>query len=203
MITDKFKQEIQAKPGQFVLICVIMLLVFIFIVYRFKDYLVFAWPTKVKINEAIQDLEHSQKKLLDSLNNEYKLEMLQKEFANHSRNYWILKRDGEPSLNIQKMVNKAAESIGIEITSLGAAKLTDISDALAVTGIQVRIKANLHDITSFINEIDKLKPKAYWQNLYLRPDNPKNPVEIVMSATIQFLVIKNEDALKILHSGNN
>ena len=203
MNSEKFKQEIQAKPGQFAVICIIMFLIFVLIVYRFKDYLSFAWPTKSKIKLAMVELQRSQKKLQDVLNEEFKLRAQQDEFIAHSKDFWIIERDGEPSLNIQKTINKAAESAGIDLTSLGAAKTTELSESLAVVGIQVRAKASLHDITAFINEIDKLEPKAYWQNLYLRPDNPKNPVEIVMSGTIQFLIIKNEDALKILLSGNN
>ena len=203
MITEKFKQEIQAKPAQFAMIAVIMVLIFALIIYRFKDYFLVAWPTKSKIKMAMVELQRAQNKLQDTLNEEYKLKTQQQEFISNSNDYWILERDGEPSLNIQKTINKSAESAGIDLTSLGAAKMTDLSESLAVVGIQVRAKASLHDITAFINEIDKLQPKAYWQNLYLRPDNPKNPVEIVMSGTIQFLVIKNKDALKILLSGNN
>jgi Tfp pilus assembly protein PilO len=203
MITEKFKQELQAKPGQFALIAIVMLLIFALIIYRFKDYFSIAWPTKSKIKTAMVELQRAQNKLQDALNEEHKIKTQQNEFISLSKNYWILERNGEPSLNIQKIINKAAESAGIDLTSLGSAKMTDLSESLAVVGIQIRAKASLHDITTFINEIDKLQPKAYWQNLYLRPDNPKNPVEIVMSGTIQFLVIKNKDALKILLSGND
>jgi hypothetical protein len=198
---DKFKEEFQAKPVQFIAICIIMVLILALIIYRFKDYLSIAWPTQSKIEAARKELKLSQIKLLEALNEEYKLKMRQEDFKDISEDLWIQKRDGDPSLNVQKMINQAGKDADIEISSLGAAKITDLSDSIGVTSIQIRAKANLHDIVTFINAIDKIQPKAYWQNLYLRPDNPKNPVEIIMSGTVQFLVIKDEKVLKLLLAG--
>ena len=199
---NKFKSEFQAKPGQFIAVSIMIMLIFIFIVYRFKDYLTIAWPTHSKIQQARKELKLSQIKLLEALNEEYKLKTRQDDFVNISEDFWIEKRDGNPSLIVQKVINQAAKDASIEISSLGAAKITELSETTNSVAIQIRAKANIHDIVAFINAIDKLQPKAYWQNLYLRPDNPKNPVEIVMSGTVQFLVIKDEKALKLLLAGN-
>ena len=199
---NKFKDEFQAKPGQFIVVSIMMMLIFMLIIYRFKDYLSIALPTQSKIEKARKELKLSQIKLLEALNEEYKLKTRQDDFVNISEDFWIEKRDGNPSLIVQKVINQAAKDASIEISSLGAAKITELSETTNSVAIQIRAKANIHDIVAFINAIDKLQPKAYWQNLYLRPDNPKNPVEIVMSGTVQFLVIKDEKALKLLLAGN-
>ena len=195
---DKYKEEFFQNPAKFIIIFIILLILALVCIYQFKEYLTGIWPDRESISKAKRQLKQSQVKLQETLNTKHRLMKRRESFINNSSNFWLTDRDGDASLNIQKKVNNAAASTGIQLSSVGAARNEKVTDGISLVSISIRSKASLKKIAAFINEIEKIKPRAYWKSLVLRPDNPRKPVEIVLSGNIQFIIIENEEALTLL-----
>ena len=84
------------------------------------------------------------------------------------------------------------------MSSVGATRTEKISDGVSLISVSVRSKAPLKKMVEFIAEVEKIQPRTYWKSLVLRPDNPRQPVNIVLSGNIQFISITDEAALKLL-----
>lgn len=199
---EKYKDEFQQSPTKFIIGLIVLLIIVFVCIYQFKEYFTGIWPDKKSFNQAKKQLLGSQQTLQQALNEKHRLMERRKSFVTNRDCFWLTDRDGNSSLNIQKKINNAASSSGIQLSSMGATRTEKVTEGISLVSLSIRSKADLKKIAAFINEVDKIKPRAYWKSLVLRPDNPRKPVYIVLSGNIQFVLIENEEALKILQEKN-
>lgn len=194
---DKFKEEIRQNPKKFIIALVVLFAGVLVVIISMREYLTGIWPNSSRIAQERKALLASQKDLQQKLNEEYELKERRRSFVENSHNFWLTARDGEAALNIQKKINHTAEETGIVLSSVGAARSEKVTEGITLVSISIRSKAPLKKISEFFNELTKLKPRAYWKSVVIRPDNPRNPVEVVLSGNIQFILITHQEALKL------
>ena len=195
---EKYKDEIQQNPMKYIIGFIVLLIIVFVCIYQFKEYFTGIWPDKESIDAAKKQLLASQQSLQEALNEKHRLLQRRESFVKNSGNFWIIDRDGDPSLNIQKKINNAAASSSIQLSSMGATRTEKVTEGIILVSISIRSTASLKKLATFLNELDKIKPRAYWKSLVLRPDNPRKPVNIVLSGNIQFVLIEDQDALELL-----
>ena len=195
---DQFKAEIRDNPFKFTIVFFILFILVVVCIYPFRGYFTNIWPNERSIANARKELLNAQKKLQVTLNENNKLLERRKSLLANRRDFWLIDRDGDATLNTQKKINKAAEDAGIILSSVGAARTEKATEGISLVSTSIRSKATLKKMSVFINEIEKIHPRAYWKSLVLRPDNPRNPVDIVMTGNIQFIVITHQKALTLL-----
>ena len=192
---EKYKEEFMQRPKTFIIVFIIL---FGLCIYMLRDYITEIWPGEKEFNVAIKKLQKSQLKLRNALNEKYRLSRHRESFIKNSADFWLTKRDGDAALNIQKKINKEAEKSSVVLSSVGAVKTEEISDGVSLLSVSIRSKAPLKSIVEFIAELEKMQPRPYWKTLVLRPDNPKQPVNTVLSGSIQFISITDKEAVKLL-----
>ena len=195
---EKFKEEFSQRPGKYIIVFIVLFILAFICIYQLKDYFTVVWPNKQAISNAKKTLVKSQFELQEVLNEEHTLLKHRESFVKSSRNFWLEKRDGDAALNIQKEINQAAAATKVVLSSVGAARKEKVSDGISLVSISIRSQAPIKKIIEFIAEIEKIKPRAYWKTLVLRPDNPRLPINIVLSGNIQFITITDEEAVKLL-----
>lgn len=195
---EKYKEEFKQRPGKLIIVFIMIFIVALVCIYQLRGYLTIIWPGENDILEATQTLQSSQRKLQTVLNERYKLNRHRKSFLENSADFWLAERDGDAALNIQKKINKAAETTDVVLSSVGAARTSKISEGVALISVSIRSKAPLKKMVEFIAEIEKIQPRPYWKSLVLRPDNPRLPVNIVLSGNLQFISVTDEEAVKLL-----
>ena len=198
MMLEKYQEEIRENPKKYIIVLIILLIIGFVCIYQFKEYFTVIWPDKKTYNETKKQLLQAQQVLQEALNEQHRLMERRQSFVNNSSNFWLVDRDGDFSLNIQKKINNAAAVSEIQLSSMGATRSEKVTDGIQLINISVRSTANLKSLADFLNEVDKIRPRAYWQSLVLRPDNPRKPDNIVLSGNIQFLLIEDQEALKLL-----
>jgi len=198
MMFEKYKEEFSQRPGKFIIIFIILFIMAFICIYQLKGYFVVIWPNEQTISNAKKTLVASQLELQEVLNEKHKLLRHRESFVQSSKNFWLEKRDGDAAINIQKAINKAAEETKITLSSVGAAQIEKVTEGVSMVSISIRGKAPLKKIIEFIAEIEKIKPRAYWKSLVLRPDNPKKPKNIGLNGNIQFITITDEEAVELL-----
>lgn len=198
MMLEKYKEEIRENPTKYIIVLIVLLILGFVCIYQFREYFIFVWPDEKSYNNTKKQLLKSQKDLQETLNEQHRLMERRKSFATNKDNFWVVDRDGDYSLNIQKKINKAAASSEVQLSSMGATRTEKVTDGIQLVSISIRSTSTLKKLSAFLNELDKIKPRAYWKSLVLRPDNPRKPVNIVLSGNLQFVLIEDEEALKIL-----
>jgi hypothetical protein len=195
---EKYKEEFTQRPVKFIIIFIILFVLAFICIYQLKGYFTVVWPNKQAIDNAKKVLVRSQLELQEILNEEHKLLKHRESFMKNSKDFWLKKRDGDAAMNIQKEVNKAAAVTKVILSSVGAARNEKICDGVSLVSISIRGKASLKKTIAFIAEIEKIRPRAYWKSLVLRPDNPRKPKDLVLSGNIQFITITDEEAVELL-----
>lgn len=195
---EKYKEEFSQRPAKFIIVFIILFILAFVCIYQLKGYFTVIWPNEKTIGNAKTALLESQQALQQELNLKHKLMSHRDSFAKNSTDFWLDSRDGDAALIIQKKINKAAEATDVVLSSVGAARTEKVADGVELVSISIRSKTSLKKTIEFIAEIEKIKPRAFWKSLVLRPDNPREPGDIVLSGNIQFIKITDDEAVKLL-----
>lgn len=195
---EKYKEEFKQRPGKYIIVFIILFLIAVICIYQLRGYFTVIWPNEQVINNAKKTLVKSQWELQEALNEKNKLIKHRESFIKCKEDFWLEQRDGDSALNIQKKINKAAAATKVVLSSVGAARSEKVCEGVSLVSISIRSDAPLKQTIEFLAEIEKIRPRAFWKSLVLRPDNPRQPVNIVLSGTIQFISITDGEALELL-----
>ena len=156
------------------------------------------WPTDKDVATAKTGLVALQRELQVALNRRKELTAHRDSFVKSSKLFWIESRDGDPALNIQSKINSAAKLANVSLSSVGAARSEKVSDGISLVSVSIRGDSELENIIKFLSEIEKIDPRAFWKTLVLRPYNQRSPEKITCSGSIQFIIITDDEAIKLL-----
>ncbi len=161
------------------------------------------WPTKSKINEQIALLEKKQKELQNELNQQNIIVKNREAYIKNNSIFWIPKRDGDPEANAQKIVETAASSAGVSLTNIGKVQSAKIVDGLNTLDISLQTTAPMENVMNFIEEIYKNKPRFYWVNISLAPDNVRTPQKVMLNGSLRFISITDDEIVSKLIGETN
>ncbi len=165
----------------------ILLLVVIIIIQQkdnFSNFLV----NEENIFDKKKELKVFQKELQAHLNIKGEIDFQKEKFLKKKNNYWIITDNNKPLIEIEKKVKEIAKSAGINITSLSSVKYSKITEDILIGETSVVIKSKLKNITQFLFEINKTKPKFYWDNVNIRRKR-RNTSDLDLSGKIKFICI--------------
>jgi len=197
---EKFKDEFAKAPGKytagFAILCVIAFICLYSITGAISISSI--WPDENAINASRKRLADSQSSLLEALNENYRLKERRKLLARHSKDFWLKERDGDPVTTMKEIVDKAAGDSGFTLSSVGAARSTNVADGITVVSLRVLGEGTFEEAVGFISAIEKAKPALYWKNIYLRPRNRKQMFgNISLKSYIQVEVITKPEVLEL------
>ena len=183
--------------GIFVLVCVLVL------VLAFYDTITELWPGDAKIEQNLANLKSRQKELQKELNELNALRTKRASYVDNSKIFWIARRDGDAETNAQRIIEDAASSAGLVLSTIGRVQSQTITEGVASMEISIQASSDIDKISSFIEQIYKKNPRFYWGSLSLSPDNVRNPQKVVMSGTLRFISVSDDDIVKKLLGEKN
>ena len=183
--------------GIFVLVCVLVL------VLAFYDTITELWPGDAKIEQNLANLKSRQKELQKELNELNALRTKRASYVDNSKIFWIARRDGDAETNAQRIIEDAASSAGLVLSTIGRVQSQTITEGVASMEISIQASSDIDKIFSFIEQIYKKNPRFYWGSLSLSPDNVRNPQKVVMSGTLRFISVSDDDIVKKLLGEKN
>jgi hypothetical protein len=197
-LTAKFKDEFNKSPGRYAAGFILLFLLACLCVYQISGYITFLWPGEEAFNQARRELANSQAALLKAMNERYELKRHRESLKGRANEYWLKSRDGDPAVDIKKIVDKAAEASGFPLSSIGATRSTKVTDGVSLVGMSVRGKTSFKTIVEFIAELEKETPTVYWKSLLLRPTSARRPDEIILNGYIQVLAVSDPELVRLI-----
>ena len=150
------------------------------------------WPSSYDIKKKKEELAKAQKELQEELNLLHEKKENVKSFIKNSSNFWITERDGDPKVDLQKIINDAAAEHNFVLSSVGAVRADKITDGVYLMSTSIRGEGSFQTLTEFLGEMQTIQPRFYWQNLLLRPKSTKTPDILMISGTLQVVSIEDE-----------
>jgi len=122
-------------------------------------------------------------------------------FKNSTEQFWIAKRDGEPETKIHATVEAAAKFAGVKLRVLGNLRRSKVCDGIVFLEFNIATTAPMKSLSIFIDELEKKKPRFYWQRLSMRPAGAQAPDQVLMNGNLRFFVINDDHTASYLLGG--
>ena len=97
--------------------------------------------------------------------------------------FWDEELEGDVSLGFRELVENAANTQGIKLTSLGSARTTRINGNLSFAELEVSFSGSLEEIAKFLAAIRALPHAPAWKRAEFRQEMPRIDRMAASSAT--------------------
>jgi hypothetical protein len=156
------------------------------------------WPGGESIQKEIGELGDMHKALDREIGEVRSMRQIRENFIKQGKDFWVPKRDGDIESNIIKKIEDVAKTSGLKLQNIGNARLTKISEDISFMEVNVEAKSSMEEITRFISDLYKANPSFYWRKCVLRPFNPRDAKDIVLSGTINVVSLSGDGVAQIL-----
>ncbi len=178
------------------LLAVVLLFITVLVLY-WKD-IMYLWPGHDTIAIEITTLEGLHKDLDKEIREIQKIRQTREAFIRQGRDFWISKRDGDIESSIIKKIEDVARTSGLKLQNIGNARLIKVNDDISFMEVNIEAKSTMEEISKFIADLYKANPCYYWRRCTIRPFNPRDVKEIVLSGTINVISLTGDGVAKIL-----
>ena len=156
------------------------------------------YTKRLRLINEISGLERLHQELEKEIIEVQNIRQIRQTFIKQGRDFWIPKRDGDIESNIIKKVEEVAKSSGLKLQNIGNAKPTKMNEDISFLEINIEAKASMEEISRFIAELYKANPCFYWRKCVLRPFNPRDAKDIVLSGTLNVVSLTGDNVAKVL-----
>lgn len=156
------------------------------------------WPSGERINLEIAELGDKHKDLEKEIREVRNIRQIRENFIKQGKDFWIPKRDGDIENSIIKKIEDVAKTSGLKLQNIGNARLSKINEEISMMEINIEAKSSMEEITKFISDLYKANPCFYWRKCILRPFNPRDAKDIVLSGTINVVSLTGDGVAKVL-----
>jgi hypothetical protein len=156
------------------------------------------WPSADRIQEEIAELGNMHKDLEKEIGEVRTIRQIRENFISQGKDFWIPKRDGDIESSIIKKIEDIAKTSGLKLQNIGNARLSKINEEISFMEINIEAKSSMEEISRFISDLYKSNPCFYWRKCVLRPFNPRDAKDIVLSGTINVVSLTGDGVAKVL-----
>jgi|APCry1669188910_1035180.scaffolds.fasta_scaffold156645_1 hypothetical protein len=156
------------------------------------------WPGGDRIQKELDDLGDMHKDLEKEIREVRNIRQVRENFIKQGKDFWIPKRDGDIENNIIKKIEDVAKTSGLKLQNIGNARLSKINEEISFMEVNIEAKSSMEEISRFISDLYKANPCFYWRKCVLRPFNPRDAKDIVLSGTINVVALTGDGMAKVL-----
>lgn len=156
------------------------------------------WPGGDRIQKELDDLGDMHKELEKEIREVRNIRQVRENFIKQGKDFWIPKRDGDIENNIIKKIEDVAKTSGLKLQNIGNARLSKINEEISFMEVNIEAKSSMEEISRFISDLYKANPCFYWRKCVLRPFNPRDAKDIVLSGTINVVALTGDGMAKVL-----
>jgi hypothetical protein len=194
---NKVKTFISANRKAALGIIPVMFLSIIVIVLYVKE-IASLWPSGARIQDEIAELGDVHKELEKEIMEVRNIRQIRENFIRQGKDFWIPKRDGDIENNIIKKIEEVAKTSGLKLQNIGNARLSKVNEEMSLMEVNIEAKSSMEEIIRFISDLYKANPRFYWRKCILRPFNPRDAKDIVLSGTLNVVSLTGDGVAKIL-----
>lgn len=156
------------------------------------------WPSGDRIQEEIVELGNMHKDLEKEIGEVRTIRQIRENFIRQGKDFWIPKRDGDIESSIIKKIEDIAKTSGLKLQNIGNARLSKVNEEISFMEVNIEAKSSMEEISRFISDLYKANPCFYWRKCVLRPFNPRDAKDIVLSGTINVVSLTGDGVAKVL-----
>lgn len=194
----QLKSDFQRHPKRFTLIFAGMAICALVVIWQVRQSLPVLWPSRARLTVEREAVAKAHRELQVGIDRACELIRNQESLLGRAQEFWLVARDGNAELEIQKIVGAAAKSAGLDLNSVGNVQSEKIGEVGERMYLGISAQAPFRAIVEFMAELEKCQPRFYWRNLTLRPDNLRSYANVVFNGNLEFICLTDEAAVALL-----
>ena len=165
------KQFSSTKKGQLTICCLILAVVWGFLLIRFGASYFQDLPNDKKIAKARQELEKVRTEHAKNYAESQSGKETVREYRELAASAWIPSLDGNVETSLRRKISKISEELKFQLNSIGPVRTGRINHEFVYADISIQGAGDLEDVIRFLAGLAKIQPRLAWRQLDLRPDN--------------------------------
>lgn len=151
--------------------------------------------------ELQKELLGKQEELQKAIDHEQELAFPLQKLAGNRHKFWI-SQNGNPQNELRRKIEQAAKSANIRLKSIREVQNIKITEGLNAYEISIATDCKINELIEFIAKIEREKPLVFWKTLRITPDNTRAPNFLMMTATLQIVVLNSPEIIERLWGEN-
>ena len=180
--------------------CLIIVLILIIVLQNLSDDGTTVLYSEEDIIAERRLLRQQQVELQKRLDDVERSRLTREAFAKRGGQYWLVKRDGQPEGNVQKIIEKVAAQVGFKFSTLGSLRNKKVVDGVVSYEVTVAAESSMEALVQFLDALEQVKPRFYWQNCRIGPKTPQGSDEVRLTGVLSFVSLEDEALLKLVAS---
>ncbi len=192
---ENLKILLTKNPKGTILVAVVVILCGVAL-YLNSDFIPNIWPGESQAQKSRNQLKTTQENLRKALAKDKELSLAIANLSQDISCFCIPSRDGKPDTLLREKVEKSAVNAELKLSSLGALRTSKIDDFMKSYEISLSTTASISKLVTFIKKLGRGTPKIYWVQYSIRPDNMRDPQNILFNGTVKMVCIESEELVK-------
>lgn len=191
------RRKTSLSPKTLLIIVIIVVLTIVAVV-QLKSEMTNLWPGRETIKLAMEQLKVKQEEYQRELNVAHDLDVDLNSLRQYGNGFWYAKRDGDVETQAQRVIEDAAGAVGLSLTSVGRVQSAKICDGINSMEINISAKAPIGEIGAFVDRVYHVNPRLHWHRMTLRPDNLRDPKNVVLNGNLRFIAVTDGEIANML-----
>ena len=116
--------------------------------------------------------------------------------------FWVLDSKGSAAVVRAELTNLGrAEGVSPQDVDLKRDKPEPFTDYVESVEISVQFRDTMKNVSRYLRMLEESDRAFYWKNCTIRPDNPREPKQVVLNGRIQALLLSPEAAALVEGGG--
>ncbi|MBR7130948.1 MAG: hypothetical protein IKC82_03035 [Lentisphaeria bacterium] len=159
------------KRKVLILCCVILGIVWGFLLIRYGMSFLKDLPDKKKISKAAAELTKLRAEN-EKIKAEYsETQLIRKRYRNMAASAWITAVDGGVETAMRRKISEVSEKLDFHLSTIGSVRTGRINQEFIYADIDIQGNGELEDVIRFLAGLTRIQPQPAWRRLDLRPDN--------------------------------
>lgn len=156
------------------------------------------WPSEAMVDELKKKRKKIRKELEETTSRNDDSNAQFKKLENESKFFYFPEPQTQPDAFMRKKIEDTAKSSGAIIKSLGDIRKNQIIKGIYSLELTLSVEGTNKQAIMFMDELQKGKPKFYWQQYNIRSAGIRNPKQININGSLAIICIENQDITQIL-----
>lgn len=156
------------------------------------------WPSDAMVDDLKKRRKKIRKELEEVTSKNEESESQFKKLEQESKLFYFAEGQTLPDAFMRKKIEDTAKSTGAIIKSLGDIRKNQLIKGIYSLELTLSVEGTNKQVIMFMDELQRSKPKFYWQQYNIRSAGIRDPKKITINGSLSIICMESQDITQIL-----
>ncbi|MHB9139528.1 MAG: hypothetical protein ACYC4Q_09005 [Victivallaceae bacterium] len=156
------------------------------------------WPSDAMVDDLKKKRKKVRKELEEITSKNEDSDAQFKKLEKEIKLFYFAENQTQPDAFMRKKIEDTAKSTGAIIKSLGDIRKNQLIKGIYSLELTLSVEGSNKQVIMFMDELQKNKPKFYWQQYNIRAAGIRDPRKITINGSLAIICMENQDITQII-----